>query len=708
MRMPPRCPADTSHMTDAPTAPSPLDTPSPPWRPRRRTRWLLWGALVALLLVAQSALVRLTRSHEATRTQDQAEASAASAANELRRLMLRAQQSAQSLMWNEPPLPQWRESAATLLRQHRGMLRLERRDERLNLLAAVDATWSGPPLFGHIARPSLEIELLSACAHALRTLAPAYSRSYFVPQADGVGVEVLDVCIPLAPASASGGVLVLTLGLGTLLEEASRSTDAQHHEFSLIEADGTRLVRAGSVRGSGVYQGTRLVDVPGNPLLLRADSIQGHPGWIPNLATALVLGLSLGLLGLVGVLAWDMRRRSQAEQALAEALALRRAMEDSLVTGLRARDVRGRVTYVNPAFCQMVGWPASSLIGSDAPPYWPPEHADNYRQRQAERLTLPPADSPSPQRQGFETVFVRHNGERFPVMIYEAPMFDRLGRHAGWMSAILDVSAERRMEELSRQQQERLQATARLATVGEMASLLSHELNQPLAAMASYAAGSLNLLADAPHDPDLPPLLRQALERIAEQAERAGRIIKSVHGFVRRREHAREVLAVDQLIEAVLPLVRLQARKSGTRVEVEMARPIPRVVADRTMVEQVLLNLTRNGIQAMERDTPLAARVLRLRVTPDAAARRVCFEVIDAGHGIAAEVAAQLFTPFFTTKTEGMGLGLSLCRTVVEQHGGSLDFGPAETSGATPCPGTVFRFTLAAPEPIRRPAPASP
>ena len=240
-----------------------------------------------------------------------------------------------------------------------------------------------------------------------------------------------------------------------------------------------------------------------------------------------------------------------------------------------------------------------------------------------------------------------------------------------------------------------------------MASLLSHELNQPLAAIASYASGSLNLL-DSP-DAQTAAMLHQALERIAEQAERAGRIIKSVHHFVRRREQQRETIAADLLIEAVLPLVRLQARKSGTRIELDIpgtalrddssdpqkaakATRVPRVVCDRTMLEQVLLNLTRNAIQAMEVETPLESRVLRLSVR-QTHARWVTFTVADAGPGIPPDVAAKLFTPFYTTREEGMGLGLSLCRTVIETHGGALDFGPG-AQGV----GTEFRFTLPAPK----------
>jgi two-component system, LuxR family, sensor histidine kinase DctS len=365
-------------------------------------------------------------------------------------------------------------------------------------------------------------------------------------------------------------------------------------------------------------------------------------------------------------------------------------MEDSLITGLRARDTQGRITYVNPAFCEMVGFGAAALVGQTVPPYWPPELADEYTRRQPLRLGAQPSDQPS--REGFETIFMRRNGERFAVLIFEAPLVNTLGRHTGWMSAVLDVSAQKRVEELARQQQERLQATARLATVGEMASLLSHELNQPLAAIASYSAGSLNLLNSGSVDKESAQMLLHAAQRIAEQAERAGRVIKSVHDFVRRREQTREAVRADVLIDAVLPLVRLQARKSGTRVKVDLPDPPPRVVCDRTMIEQVLLNLTRNGIQAMEQHTDLLRRELRIRVQ-QAHERWVSFHVVDRGPGIAADVAQRLFTPFFTTRSEGMGLGLSLCRTVVEQHGGALDFEnlPNEHPNGA---GTEFRFTL--------------
>jgi two-component system sensor histidine kinase DctS len=596
-----------------------------------------------------------------------------------------------------------------LLRQRQGLERVEWRGDDFALVRAQDTPYP-PTLFAQMPRSALSTEAELACTAARIAGAPSFSRSYFVPLPGGQGAEVVDLCVPVS-AAAGGGVLVGSFSLARVLEPLGGERGFRGHELTLVEPDGTRLARAGAARGAGVFMARQVIDLPGFSMQVRADATRGRPSLVPNLTTALVVGLSLALFAVVALLARDGRRRAEAERALAEALALRRAMEDSLPTGLRARDLRGRVTYANPAFCAMVGltqqqllWPATrgaaggegGAPADDAPevqPYWPPESVPEYRRRQ--RLRLEGQDrGPNEAREGVETVFMRSNGERFPVMVYEAPLVDRDGQQTGWMSAVVDLSAQRRVEDLSRQQQERLQASARLATVGEMASLLSHELNQPLAAIASYASGSLNLLDDglAEADPELRPMLQQALARIAEQADRAGRVIKSVHAFVRRREQQHESIGAEDLFEAVLPLVRLQARKSGTRIEVRLptgAARLPSVRCDRTMVEQVLLNLSRNGIQAMEAGTAAGARVLVLAAERADDGRRVVFTVADQGPGIPPEVAARLFTPFFSTRAEGMGLGLSLCRTVAEQHGGALAFGPGPQGR-----GTAFRFTL--------------
>lgn len=672
---------------------APLDAVPAPAAPRppRWRRSLPWIALVMLLLVVQGLLVALTIDYEASRAQERVDTMAAEISAQLRREVSTSVQQLQALQWQDPSGERWASDVAPILRARPALLRAERRNARMAIDEAVDSPFQ-PAVFGFRDRGGFNGETVVACEAARRTGSGAFSRSYFVPQASGLGLEVMDLCIPLQFRGEERGFVVATYSLALLLDSVLSPEQSRQYELSFVEGDGTRLARSGLARGAGVYQAQRVVDLPGLTMQLRLDSVERGPRLIPNLATALVLGLSLALLALVVLLIRDVRRRAAAESALAEALAFRKAMEDSLITGLRARDLNGRITYANPAFCSMVGFTLDEMAQRTPPPYWPPERIDEYESRQSSRLAL--NRDPQAGREGFETVFMRRNGERFPVLIFEAPLVDRHGRHTGFMSAVLDVSQQRRMEELSRQQQERLQATARLATVGEMASLLSHELNQPLAAIASYATASLNLLND--QDEQSVPMVRQAVARIAEQAERAGRVIKSVHDFVRRREQQREALRADQLLEAVMPLVRLQARKSGARVEVDIARPAPTVLCDRTMVEQVLLNLTRNAIQAMEQ-TPMPERVLTLRVQPTED-RRVQFSVSDAGPGIEPEVGARLFTPFFTTRAEGMGLGLSLCRTVIEQHGGVLDFSsPAPGRERATLQGTEFRFTLPAP-----------
>ncbi|MDP4302928.1 sensor histidine kinase [Leptothrix discophora] len=657
----------------------------PRWTSRRVGIWLL---LAALLVAVESSLLWLTWQNERNRLQDATEQATARAAVDVRRRLADASVALQQLLWAPLDAARFHVEAIETLRSRPELVRIEWRDARFELRAQVEsALRTSVP--GPLPREALKSDAEAACLTAQRFGIPIHSRSYFVPRQGGLGGEVVDLCVPQIIEGEVRGVLVATTLLAALLEQALPPELLQGHEVLLVEGDGTRLARAGTQRGLGAFRAERLVDLDNFTALLRLDSTSARPSLLSHVGSSLVLGLSAALFLVVGLLAHDVRRRAAAERELAESLAFRKAMENSLVTGLRARTLDGAITYVNPAFCQMVGWSEQDLLGAQQPPYWPPELRETYRRRHAERQA-----GDAPPREGHETIFMRRNGERFPVLIFEAPLLDSRGRRSGWMSSVLDLTAQRRAEDLTRQQQEKLQATARLATMGEMATLLSHELNQPLAAIASYAHGSLNLLpegaGDEPADAQTQHMIRQALARVAEQADRAGRVIRSVHQFVRRRERLRENVRAHEPIEAVLPLVRLAARRSHARVEVDVAQPPPRISCDRTMVEQVLLNLARNGLQAMETDTPETERLLTLGAEA-VDERWVAFRVEDSGPGIPAEVAQQLFTPFFTTKAEGMGIGLSMCRTVVEQHGGTLTFGPGREGR-----GTIFRFTLPA------------
>jgi two-component system sensor histidine kinase DctS len=345
------------------------------------------------------------------------------------------------------------------------------------------------------------------------------------------------------------------------------------------------------------------------------------------------------------------------------------------------------VTYVNPAFSEMVGIDVEDIVGRVPPmPYWAPEAVDEYQRRFSQVL----AGTVTPQ--GFETIFQHADGRRIPVLIFESPLVDDSGKQTGWMGSILDISDRKRVEDLNRQQQEKLQASARLATMGEIASTLAHELNQPLAAISSYTTGALNMLDhEQPNGKTIDvDMLMHALQKANTQAQRAGQIIRSVHTFVKKREPRREAVTIEGLIESVRTLVELQAQKYFVMIRVDIPPTLPPILADQTLLEQVLLNLTRNAIESMAGVSP-EKRILRITATVDQESPpNVVVSIIDQGHGIPPDVAERLYSPFFSTKADGMGMGLSICRTAIEFHGGTL------THIDNPQGGTIFRFSLPA------------
>ena len=567
------------------------------WQSQRRN--LLWAALVVLVVFMLLTLVWLAGRFEVEKLQLQTDRDASDAVSDLRNGLNRNLSALETIIPIGMNSGRWVTQAEWLLRDRREWLRVEWRDARLGLIAAANNP-SRSPMLTQLGPDHLLPEISLACTQARRGGNASYSPSTYVAQDNGYVFEEVELCLPWLMEGQLSGYPIASYSLNDILISMVSPNLYRSQQVSFVEPDGTRLAMVGQIReGRRSFSSQQMLGLPGASLMVRIDSRRMGPDLFPNLLTAAVAALSLALMTVLALLGRDTRRRQKAEHELAEALAFRKAMEDSLVTGLRARDLEGRITYVNPAFCEMVGWPAEALLGRmSPPPYWPPEMVTEYGRRQALRLA-----GNAPPREGVESVFMRQNGERFPVLIFEAPLIDADGQQTGWMSAILDISEQRRIEELSRASQERLQATARLASVGEMASLLSHELNQPLVAIASYANGSHNILDHAEHmdAKTLRGQLSDAVRRIAQQAERAGQVIKSVHDFVRRRAPSREPVAPRDLVDSVLPLVRLQARKLMIDLRLNLPEDLPKVWCDRAMVEQVILNLARNGMQAMDR-----------------------------------------------------------------------------------------------------------
>ncbi len=242
-----------------------------------------------------------------------------------------------------------------------------------------------------------------------------------------------------------------------------------------------------------------------------------------------------------------------------------------------------------------------------------------------------------------------------------------------------------RVETLRQQRalQEQLLSSSRAMSVGEMTTTLAHEINQPLATIVNCLAAARALLEQ---EGGGPRPLRRALDLALEQAEQAGAVIARIREFVRTREPKQETLELKSLIDHVVQLQQVDAQKHRARLLVEVPADLPTVLGDRIMIEQVLTNLIRNGIEAMRTTRP-SQRALTISAYQDAESR-ILVRVADRGTGVQACDEAQLFTPFFTTKQDGMGIGLAICRSIVEFHGGQLYF------ERNPGGGSVFAFTL--------------
>lgn len=519
--------------------------------------------------------------------------------------------------------------------------------------------------------------------------------------------------------------------------------------------------------------------------------------------------------------AHDTTERKLAETALNAETSFRRAMEDSMATGMRVLDLNGRITYVNRAFCQILGFDESELLLRDPPfPYWPD---DQYAEHRANLDLILSGKAPAG---GIHVKVRRRDHTLIDARLYVSALIDEHGQQTGWMTSMTDITEptrareelaaaherfttvldeldaavsvapgelmagttitgadvapgqepsllfanrayrglfgadaaghralldqpdqanqdvqsavrahalassasvngldtgtlqerfvasvqrwfevrsrtirwvdgsivtmvlasditrRREAEELQRIQAAKYEGNARLITMGEMASSLAHELNQPLTAIANYCMGLAARVKSrqaAGHAPDADELLL-ALGKTAAQAERAGHIIRRIRNFVKRSEPDQRNCDLSAVVADAIGLAEIESSRQGVRLRVNVQSNLPTVRADPVLLEQVLLNLLKNAVEAM-RDSPRR----ELEVSVVHRGRQIEVAVSDTGTGIDAQTRDKLFEPFYTTKRDGMGMGLNICRSIIEAHQGRLWVQDNTSAGCTFC-----------------------
>jgi two-component system sensor kinase FixL len=364
------------------------------------------------------------------------------------------------------------------------------------------------------------------------------------------------------------------------------------------------------------------------------------------------------------------RRRAAATNAHLQSIL------DTVPDAVVVIDRSGVMSSFSPAAERLFGWTAEEAIGQNVSLLMPSPHRqghDGYLNRYAmtgERRII---------GVGRVVVGERKDGSTFPM---ELAVGETKGPRPSYTGFIRDLTDRQRTETRLQELQNELVHVSRLTAMGEMASTLAHELNQPLSAIANLLTGSRRLI-DRGREADQAKV-RDAIDKAAAQALRAGDVIHRMRDFVRRGASQREPASLSKLVEEASALALIGEKERQVDVRLSLDPAADSVFADRVQIQQVLLNLIRNGIDAME-DQPRRELVISSDLTEEGAAR---VSVADSGSGIAEDVLEKLFQPFMTTKPQGMGVGLSISRSIIEAHGGRI------WAEANPRGGTIFRFTL--------------
>ena len=701
----------------------------------------------------------------------------------------------------------FRDRAGGMLNQYPELQGLAWLDEREHVRAGTGTAGHTAPQHGtpHSAEEHLaHLESSATFATARETLQPAYLQRL----RSNVLSPLLQIYVPLVHDDRFVGALLAEVSVDGLYRYGVPDEVTARYAISLLDGKGGVLAGTAipAVKATSAMlpwaTSTNVFSMPvlpvGSGLIVRGQAYRASLGVIGSGLFWLVSALSVMTAWML-IANWQhTRRRHQTQQALMAETNFRRAIENSMLTGMRAMDLHGRITYVNTAFCQMTGWNESELVGCTAPfPYWPESDREMLAARLEEELSgrFTPG--------GFQVRVKRRDNSMFDARLYVAPLIDAMGTQTGWVTSMTDITEPNRVREqlsaahqrfttvlealdasisvaplgsdellfankLYRQwfgtqanghlmmvaqagvpgstpndesrdsvdsfaglptdaladteaesveifdstmskwlevrtrylswvdgrlaqmviatdisgrrlaeqqaatQAERAQNSSRLITMGEMASSVAHELNQPLTAINNYCNGMVSRIRAGQIDE---AELLGALDKTARQAQRAGQIIQRIRSFVKRSEPNRSRSASSVMVSEAIELADIELRRRNVRLNHYVAARLPDLVVDPILIEQVLVNLLRNAAEAIDSaQRPTAHRLVELRVVPKniEAQAVVEFSVQDTGRGLAPEVMARLYEAFFSTKADGMGIGLSLCRSIVESHMGRM------------------------------------
>jgi PAS domain S-box-containing protein len=405
------------------------------------------------------------------------------------------------------------------------------------------------------------------------------------------------------------------------------------------------------------------------------DALQRYWAWVLlGLAIVLVMGVLTARVTQLNKRLHGAKQRLEREHQL---------ILDSVADGIYGVDAEGHSTFVNRAMENITGWIAQELIGrnqhellhhtrADGSPHPAPECPvyAAYRDNRARYID--------------DDVFWKKDGTCFPVEYSATPIRDEHGHTMGSVVVFRDITERKLAEEEAQRHQQELTHVARLSTLGEMASGIAHELNQPLTAISTNARACVRMLEShrSPWEQ-----CADVMERISAQAERAGEVIRQIRRFVRKEEPRTVPIRLSGVVDNVLALLRHDTRREAVQIQLALNPEADWVLAQQIQIEQVVLNLVRNAIEAMA-DAPRGRRRIAI-ASERAEAGKVRLRIRDTGPGLNPKVSDNLFNPFVTTKSQGMGLGLSISSGIVQAHGGQL-----EVASSDPGEGAVFQFTL--------------